>query len=552
MIVPYGDLPKQFHTFLALADTYGDDLLRADVAAIVEQAAANVASVAVLGQFKRGKSSLLNALLGEHILPTGRLPLTGVTTRIGFGKRSATVRYLDGESASIDPCNLARFVTEQHNPRNILGVERVDVTLPNPILEDLLLIDTPGIGSTFAHNTKAAQEESGRVDLAIVVTGPEPPITGEEVAFLRDVQGLAERVIVVLAKIDLVPDAADDVTTFTERAINEVLGEPVPLFPVNAISPDDRVEALRRFIIGAVAENGGGLGRRSRARRISRAAGKVRRSVELRRAAAQLPIAQRARARETFTHLADELDERGEHLIRAIEQFPSEEITSVDILLESLSEATLASLAQDLERFVAMGLSDGERAIYECVAEVETDWSAQVANALEKRITKRRASALRLVSELEQRFVEAANTALGLEFHDDQLGDTKEFGAREAATRMRGAVPTTGLELLGGGILGILPGPLRTRALRSRFKALIAELLDRSKGRVRSAALRHLLEWRLSNVGLIRERLNAARRVVEDAFAHAAASRDERTTAASLRKLERDEHTLDTILAAIG
>ncbi|HTX57453.1 MAG TPA: dynamin family protein [Candidatus Acidoferrales bacterium] len=536
----------------ALAKIYGDDLVRADIASIVEQAQTNAASVAFLGQFKRGKSSLVNALLGEDVLPTGRLPLTGVTTTVSYGERASIVRYLDGREERADVAELAAFVTEERNPENRLGVARVDVKLPLALLQDMVLIDTPGIGSTLAHNTQIAQEASERVDLAIFVTGPEPPMTSEEAAFLRQVHDLSERVIVVLAKLDLVRGAEREVLGFTRRVLDEALHRHVPLFSVNATCNDERVEALREAIVEAVAEGGGSLARRSRSRRAQRAALRLRRSLELRRAVALLPGEQRARAQEVFTELADEIDERGQSLIRAIEQFPTEELVSVDSLLDALFEEATAALRDDLGEFVDRGPSEGEQKIYERVAACESDWFSRVSRALEKRIEKRRASALKLLAELELRFAQAANEALGLQWTEQDAGDRGEFGAREAATRMTGPVPTTGLEIVTGGLIAALPGPLRSRALRKRYHALIGELLDRSRGRVRSAAVRYLLEWRLANVGQVRERLIAARRIVEDAFDRAARPAGDADLDAGLREMQRDERTLDAIVAALA
>ncbi|HTZ55761.1 MAG TPA: dynamin family protein [Candidatus Acidoferrum sp.] len=543
---------KHLDALSVLAETYGDDLVRADIASIIEQAQSNAASVAFLGQFKRGKSSLVNALLGEDVLPTGRLPLTGVTTTVSFGDRGAVVRYLDGREEDTDLCELATFVTEESNPKNRLGVARVDVKLPLPLLHGIALIDTPGIGSTLAHNTQIAQEVSERVDLAIFVTGPEPPITNDEVGFLLQVHDLAERVIVVLAKIDLASGAEHEVHDFTRHVLDDALHRDVPLFAVDTRSPDERIAALREAITAAVAESGGNLALQSRSRRAGRAAARLRRSLGLRRAVALLPGAQRTRAKEIFTELADELDERGQNLIRAIEQFPTEELISVDALLDALFEAAVAALHNDLESFVDLGPNDGERALYERVAAFEADWFMQVSDALEKRIAKRRASALKLLAELELRFAEAANEALGLQWSEQDKEGRAEFGAREAATRMSGPVPTTGLEIVAGGVLAALPGALRVRALRKRYHTLAADLLDRSKGRVRSAAMRYLLEWRLANVGHVRERLIAARRTVEDAFDRAARPSDDAAIESELKNLQRDERILDAAVAAFS
>jgi hypothetical protein len=118
---------------------------------------------AVLGQFKRGKSTLLNALTRDPILPVGVVPLTAAPTFIQYGETAKiSVQYQGGRPAeefrgasTAERCAyLARFVTEKGNPQNKLGIAEVQVDLPAAILSGgVVLIDTRGIGSTYRHNT---------------------------------------------------------------------------------------------------------------------------------------------------------------------------------------------------------------------------------------------------------------------------------------------------------------------------------------------------------------------------------------------------------------
>ncbi len=543
---------KELDDLIALTNVYGDLRLRSDVAFIVDQATNQTAAVAVLGQFKRGKSTLLNALLGEDALPTGRLPLTGVTTRIVFGERGLAVHFLDGQTQQTAIANLAAYVTEDRNPNNRLGVAHVDVALPLPLLRDLAFIDTPGIGSTLTHNTQTAREASEHVDLALFVTGPEPPITNEELSFLRDIRDRAERVFVVIAKIDLVRGSEAEILEFTRRTLDEAMQQNVALFAVDATRPDERVALLREAIVRAVVASGGALARSSRARRVHRAVSRIRRALELRRAAAKLPATERERARDRFSALAGEIEERGADLVRAIEQFPTEELVSVDTLLDTLVESGVSEVSAEAHRFVTLGAGPGEAALHVRIAECETGWSAQVSSALDRRVDKRMASTLRVLADLEKCFAQAGSKALGLPMTEDDDPNHIEFGAREAATRMGGPVPTTGLEIVTGGLIAALPGALRTRALRKRFASQANRLLDRSKGRVRSAAVRYLLEWRLANVGFVRRRLMAARGFVDDAFDSAGEAGDDSQLCAHLERMQRDEQVLDAIVAAFS
>ncbi len=119
----------------------------------------------VLGQFRRGKSTLLNALLGEPVLPTSVGPVTAIPPLVFSGEVTALVVHVDeglppvvaapGEPL---PRFLDRFVTEGANPKNRPGVSHVEVWHLAPILRaGVVLIATPGIGSTFRHNTEATR-----------------------------------------------------------------------------------------------------------------------------------------------------------------------------------------------------------------------------------------------------------------------------------------------------------------------------------------------------------------------------------------------------------
>ena len=91
--------------------------------------------LAVLGQFKRGKSSLINALLGENVLPTAVIPLTAIPTFLRGGKNRRAVVRFNGDRPEEDfaagtseelAAFLTRYVSDAENPKNHLGVTQVD------------------------------------------------------------------------------------------------------------------------------------------------------------------------------------------------------------------------------------------------------------------------------------------------------------------------------------------------------------------------------------------------------------------------------------------
>jgi GTPase Era involved in 16S rRNA processing len=185
--------------------------------------------LAVLGQFNRGKSTFINALIGCKILPTSVLPLTSVPTLITWGPHlKCTVKFLNAKpdiivqkSLEDITATLTTYVAEENNPKNQHCVREVEVQCPSPLLENgTVLIDTPGFGSTYLHNTRTALETLVECDAALFLVSADPPLTQMEVEFLKQVQNRVARIFFVLNKIDLLsePDLAE-----VDRFIRETL-----------------------------------------------------------------------------------------------------------------------------------------------------------------------------------------------------------------------------------------------------------------------------------------------------------------------------------------
>jgi GTP-binding protein EngB required for normal cell division len=212
--------------------------------------------LAVLGQFKRGKSTLLNALTGEALLPMGVVPLTAAPTFIQFGDPpKIRVLYQDtrpadeltGASTSERSAFLAGFVTEKGNPQNKRGIAEVRVDLPAPILSNgVVLIDTPGIGSTYRHNTMATLNFLQQCDAALFLISADPPITEVELDFLRQVKEKVPRLFFVLNKIDYLNDRElEEALCFYKQVLADEVGwnSAFPVFCVSARQGLDAKEA---------------------------------------------------------------------------------------------------------------------------------------------------------------------------------------------------------------------------------------------------------------------------------------------------------------------
>lgn len=202
-----------------------------------EKLSGEVFNLVVAGEFKRGKSTIINALLGEALLPAGVVPLTSVVTVIRSGKVPAVrVELRGGECLTIDLSSLGEYVTERGNPGNSKGIERVVIDHPSPWLANgVRLIDTPGIGSVYEHNTDETRKYMPQADAVLFVASVDQPVSRAELDFLRDVRSYAGKCFCLLNKTDyLRPEELEESLAFSSAAVREGLDVSVPVLPVSA------------------------------------------------------------------------------------------------------------------------------------------------------------------------------------------------------------------------------------------------------------------------------------------------------------------------------
>lgn len=204
---------------------------------LAEKLDSHAFNILVVGQFNRGKTTLINALIGEDLLPVGVVPLTSVVTVLSFGENPAIkVCFQDGQCVETTPERLCEYVTEKGNPRNVKCVQQVDVAYPSPWLQDgVRLVDTPGIGSVYQHNTDVAYRFLPKADAVIFLLSAEQPVSQAECDFLRDVKAYAGRIFFLLNKADYLLDTElRDAIYFANMTIAEALGQKPHIFPASA------------------------------------------------------------------------------------------------------------------------------------------------------------------------------------------------------------------------------------------------------------------------------------------------------------------------------
>ena len=237
----------------------------------------------ILGEIKHGKSSLINAVLGEALLPVGVTPTTGAVVAIRVdGERTGTFslsRTGVREPLERDDFDLlARGKRESeagHTPELLVDSEHLPATLE--------LIDTPGFNDIARFRAALSRSELPRADVLVLVLDATQVLSRSELGLIRDalaaVGGNTEsgaRVLLVINRIDLVPQEEQGrIVEHIREGLATILPGPLQPFLTNAKAalrePDSEdaavqaVHALRDELFALAGEGSEILPARARA-----------------------------------------------------------------------------------------------------------------------------------------------------------------------------------------------------------------------------------------------------------------------------------------------
>ena len=181
--------------------------LRIAVARVVRPATV----VCVVGEFKQGKSSLVNSLLGQSVCPMDDDIATSSNTFVRYADRPQVLvhRRVEGKAVveEVPPAALRDFVTEGGNPENAKQIERVEIGLPNPLLADgLVLVDMPGVGGLGAGLAASTLAFLPFADGLVFVSDASSELSAPERSFLGDATARCPTVLMALTKTDIAGD----------------------------------------------------------------------------------------------------------------------------------------------------------------------------------------------------------------------------------------------------------------------------------------------------------------------------------------------------------
>lgn len=230
-MIPVADLVARLGA-LAGANGFGD--LQQEGDELVERLVEGRTYVAVVGQFKRGKSSLINALVGRNAVPTGAIPVTRVPTVVRFGTPAVRIRT-EGEWKEVSLGELSNYVSEEGNPGNQRGVVGAEVFVDSSFLSrGICLVDTPGLGSIEPGASAATHDVLPRVDAALLLLGADTPLTADELDLATRLLSAGQPLLVALGKADRATVTEQDaLRAYAERALDGAAG----FFVVSVVAP---------------------------------------------------------------------------------------------------------------------------------------------------------------------------------------------------------------------------------------------------------------------------------------------------------------------------
>jgi small GTP-binding protein len=165
--------------------------------------------IVVVGEYNSGKSALINALLGDHVLEEGVTPTTARVTLVRWGEA----------------------LSEQ-----IVNEDFAIVTYPLELLKELNLIDSPGTNAIIRRHELLTTEYVPRSDLVLFTTSADRPLTESERQFLEKILAWGKKIVLVINKVDILEGraAVDEVRAFVAQHTAGILGYTPELFVLSA------------------------------------------------------------------------------------------------------------------------------------------------------------------------------------------------------------------------------------------------------------------------------------------------------------------------------
>jgi hypothetical protein len=195
------------------ATAYGRPDLAARLSSMRERLGRSDIHVFIIGDYKMGKSTMVNALVGTTVCPVDDGISTTVPTLVRHSPEPTARAIYPAADPDSDPVSeeipfaeLADYVSEAGNPANKRGIRMVEIGVPQPVLAGgLVVVDTPGVGGLASPESAATMAAATAADAVIFATSAAQELTAPEMELLETVAASCPHVLITLTKTDMYP-----------------------------------------------------------------------------------------------------------------------------------------------------------------------------------------------------------------------------------------------------------------------------------------------------------------------------------------------------------
>ena len=225
------EIVARFQQLAALADGVGMVTLARDIRTTrIPKLESERFHLVVLGEFNHGKSTFVNALLGNDILPTGITPTTASINHVVWAQApTARVVLTTGETKPLDPNQLKEWVTVAGGHAG--EVAYVELGYPSELLQNhVVLVDTPGVNDLNEQRAEVTYGYVPRADAVVFLLDAGQALKDSEREFLRSrvLESARDRLIFVLGKMDMLSaDERTAVLDYVKTGLAKMMPEPV-------------------------------------------------------------------------------------------------------------------------------------------------------------------------------------------------------------------------------------------------------------------------------------------------------------------------------------
>jgi small GTP-binding protein len=516
--------------------------IRPDLAHVKNKLEARRFSLVVLGQFKRGKSTFINALLGQELLPSAVVPLTAVPTILRYGDDMETwVNFKDGDKRQISQEEISEYVTELKNPKNEKNVRDIVVHCPSEFLKEVQIVDTPGVGSVYKHNTEVALEFLPKCDVAVFLLSADQPVSEYEHNFLKEVKNHSEKTFFLLNKVDyLGPGELEESLEFTEKVLQEDLTTEVRVYPISAklalegrLNGDDkgklersRIQEFEDAFWDFLKKEKDEVILASSSRQVLAAAAGIISSIELERKALLTPISELEERVKRFNTYLQEVDKRKDYCLFLFSREVENTLAELREELETLYEDEVPRLQRELESFYKerCHLPSGRLRkelngfVKESIERLFGEWIKEEGKKVESRFKSALDTAEGEINGMVADIKKTSSDIFEAELED--YGEEDLLSPKICFSFLFN-YPATTLKLVESFFLSLMPKFVSHRFILKALKEEVAELIDRHCGRAREDFTRRILESEREQKERLEARIDAVVEGINSAIGRA-------------------------------